>query len=214
MLDTDFLKSADVDIAKGHWFEEESDGDYIEAVVTGDRLATSYRSGEIINLVVVPEGGDEAVKELKIKIIGIISSPGYIPSFGSGGNRITIQQLLSSSDNFVIICDREKNKELLEGCESYFRTSLNFYIKYEKDISEEAKSDIRNQLSASGMLSTYETIQKNSEEYTDEQIKTVLPITLFLLIIATFGLISSVTVIIYISFHLIFRYIIFAAARL
>lgn len=197
MQDTDFLKSADVDIAKGHWFEEENDNNYIEAVVTGERLATSYSSDEIIKLVVVPEGGIKAVKEIEIKIIGVIASPGYIPDFGSGGTYMTTQQLLSSSDNFIIICDNDKNKEMLDGCESYFKTSLNFYIKYEKGISEEDRSDIREQLSASGILSTHETIQKNSEEYTKEQVKEVLPTTLFLLIIATFGLISSVTITIY-----------------
>lgn len=197
MQDADFLMCADVDISKGRWFEEENESECIEAVVTGKQLATSYDSGDIIKLAIVPEGAFDVVNEIEIKIIGVIASPGFVPDYGSGGNLITTQALLSSSDNYIIICDSHKNKAYLNGCEDYFNTSLNFYIKYSDDISKAEKDDIRKELSTSGMLSTHETIQDNSTEYTREQVKAVLPITMFLLLIATFGLISSVTVTIY-----------------
>lgn len=196
LVEPDFLSRLGLDIAKGEWFGAKAAEDGIpQAVLAGSAISKGDNIGDILKFVKI--GGTDTETVFACRLTGVLDYPGYFPDFQFMTTALTAQQLLAQNGNVVIIADTPDAREALAPFNAYRYSSLTAFVKYKDGITDSELAATRKALAAEGTLITREMILENTRAYTKSQLNTFLPIAIFLLVIATFGLISSVAVTIY-----------------
>lgn len=173
----------------GKWFNEKtkSDDNVIDAV---SNLNNIFKVGDIINLTATTK--ERKKVDFKVRIIGTLKNPAYIPNTSSVGQCLFSVSLLDDTTyNKTGMPAILINSEDLEGIENIFaNTPKNEFIVFNDDISKEEYDANLKELSSKGFTATTEDINSGDNEWNSTLMKENLPMIIFLLILSVTGLIS------------------------
>ena len=154
---------------------------YVQAYEVGDTIEAMYLN-----------------ESVSFEVVGHSKSPYKFFSLDSSTNidyplgEIFYPQLAVS--NVVIMKRTEENERRFIPKDSYF--SSNFIIEFDTDVSEDEINRVKNELVDSGMLlTTFNEIKENTRESMKEQLRTELPLPMFLLFVSFVAYVSQLVLI-------------------
>ena len=181
----DFLE---IPLKDGVWFGETTkNNSIIDAVSTANDL---FEVGDIVFLRLYAQ--DLKTKEIKVRIIGVLDNPAYLPN---------TQHISQSAFSLTLFNDVSYNKtgeptilinsEDIADIETIFlNATKSEYIVFNNDISnEEYQENIKN-LSENGLVATSDDIKENDGAWIVSLLKENLPMIIFLFAISIIGLLS------------------------
>ncbi|MEG0547126.1 MAG: hypothetical protein RR552_08120 [Oscillospiraceae bacterium] len=174
-------------LKKGNWFERETKNDgIIDAVSTAD---SQFKVGDIVDLTMGAKDGKKV--NIKVRIIGNLKNPAYVPTASHIGQLMFSLSLLDDvTFNKLGIPALLINSGDIEGIEKIFlNTPKNEYIVFNDDISKEEYDANLKELSSKGLIATSEDINRVDNEWTTSTLKENLPMIIFLAILSFTGLI-------------------------
>jgi hypothetical protein len=181
-------------IKSGKWLDDtSSDSSIIECVIGGIAAWEGINVGDIIEVDV----SNKNQKNLKLKVIGILSEPCYAHSYGNGGSYINTGSFLDFRDNHIIVRETTELIQMTKETDAFISSSFNFFVNFDNNITESQKIYVLDLLVKYGSYSDYDEITKNTDDKILYELKTKLPFPLFSFIISFSALISTSILLVY-----------------
>lgn len=181
----DFLK---IPLKDGEWYAEQTENNsVIDAVSTSNKL---FEVGDIVVLKLHTQ--NLKPKEIKVRIIGVLDDPAYLPN---------TQHISQSAFSLTLFSDVSYNKigeptilinseDIVDIENTFLNATKSEFIVFNDDITnEEYQDNIRN-LSENGLVATSDDIKQNDKEWVVSLLKENLPMIIFLFVISIIGLLS------------------------
>lgn len=172
----------------GSWFNSETkSNDIIDAV---SNLNDVFNVGDIINLTVKTR--ERKKVDFKVRIIGILKNPAYIPTASVVGQEIFSAHLFNdTSYNKTGAPAILINSDDIEKIEQIFtNTPKNEFIVFNDNIGEEEYDSNIKAMTSKGLVATSEDISNTDKEWISTSLEENLPMIIFLAILSLIGLIS------------------------
>ena len=121
----------------------------------------------------------------KIALLGRFVAQYYIPSFVNGGTAITTYDIMAPADNILFMKDTPEVRAFFAG-KGIQRNYGNFFLTFKETATEEERQTVFEFLNAQDLFySDAGTVLKNSKEVTEQTLRMMLPVPLYLTVLAT-----------------------------
>ena len=120
----------------------------------------------------------------KVKLLGKITQPYYIPAFVNGGTAVTTYDIMYPVTNTIFLKDTSEVRTFFEG-KGVVKNYGNFFLTFSES-TEEEKQVVFDFLDAHDLFYLEAgTILKNSEGITAQALRRMLPLPIYLTVLAT-----------------------------
>lgn len=162
--------------AERYFSETGMEGGIPQGITVGD-FARNNTDPQIIGL-------QYSGNTFKVNLLGGITAPYYIPTFLNGGTAITTYDIMAPDINIIFMKDTPEVRTFFEG-KGMRKNYGNFFLTFEKSTEAERQA-VLDFLDANDLFySDADTILGNSKGITAEKLKTMLPLPMYLTILAT-----------------------------
>ncbi len=194
VCDDIMMENLNLPLAQGKWTTKENDKDTLYAVVPPNKYGVGV--GDII---------DMSMGDKKVKIIGMLSDPTYLPSFNGYLVKMEAQYLYSKTslenselDGFesnsvtILMRKSEYNKVDEETKANYLASNMSFFVYYPETPSEEDYNANMTILRNEGYdILNLEDVHSRSLSYLKTGLEKYIPLVILILVVSIISLISG-----------------------
>lgn len=164
--------------AKSYFSETGMEGGVPQGIAVGDFINTNGRARDIE----LSFGGET----MKVRVLGNIGRPYYIPSFTKAGTKMTSYEIMLPSPDTMILQDSPEMRAFLEEKGVKLSSFRNCFILTFQESTAEEKQAVYDFLEEHDLsYADAGTILDHSKEFTAERIRIMLPLPIYLTILAT-----------------------------
>lgn len=183
----EMANECNIKLSEGNWNSLTENEKYISVIVSGKSF-DNLNIGDIIDISLINVYSGN-LTPIKVRVVGKIENPYMLPLFTNSGNIITSNNLYQKFEGMIFLQTQQFN-DIIKKANSSISTQQSFMTALKSDANDIEKQEYIEFLKNHMSIATYDEILDKSIKNVDKELRTKIPIPMFLLSIVTLSLIS------------------------